>query len=232
MQVPISPNKPYPENEKLLQDILACENVLFVGAHPDDIEFYCSALVLSLKKQGSSVTFVIATRGGKGRSGKARQRLEQLRTRHQLDAARVLGGEIEVILLDYPDKDLPNHTAEFARDLESLIKRKSFDLVMSWDLDHIYNPHPDHRAAARAAALAVQKTSCKACYYGTKLPNLWLGFDDDVFNIKLKAIRAHRTEVPWFFYPLAKRFLTSKDKAEGAKIGIKYAETYRCPWIE
>ncbi|MDH7602941.1 MAG: PIG-L family deacetylase, partial [Armatimonadota bacterium] len=186
------------------------------------------ALVWSLRQQKAHVTFAIGTRGGKGKRGKAKEHLESLRSRHQLDAARVLGG-VEVVLFDYPDKNLSSHVARFASDLSRLIAQKKPDLVLAWDPEHIYNPHPDHQAAARAAVTALESTPCAVCYYGTTQPNLWLGFSEDVFRIKLKAIRAHRTEVPWFFYPLAKRFLAKKDGAEGAKIGSRYAETYRYP---
>ncbi len=226
--VPIAANRPSAYNDALARKILSCRNVLFVGAHPDDIEFYCSGLIVSLKRRGSQVTFAVGTRGGKGRQGKAKQRLENLRSHHQLDAARVLGG-VDVVLFDYPDKDLSSRVEEFAAKLRQLIAQRKPDMIVAWDPHHIYNPHPDHIAAARAAEMAVNVVSCAICYYGTTQPNLWLGFEDDVFRVKLKAIRAHRTEVPWFLYPFAKRFLTKKDKTEGAKIGAAYAETYRCP---
>jgi len=226
-RVPISTTSPGPDNEAVLKQLLDAKTVLFVSAHPDDIEFYCAGLVHTLRTHGAEVIFAIATRGGKGRQGAAKTRLEGLRSRHQLDSARTLGGA-EVVFYDYPDKDLPSHVNQFAADLKRLIAQKKPDVILSWDPDFIYNPHLDHQAAAKAAKIATDAHGSKVCYYGTREPNLWFGFGDDVFQIKLRSIRAHRTEVPWYFLPFARRFLTKKDTGEGAKIGPKYAEVYRC----
>ncbi|MGQ9454580.1 MAG: PIG-L deacetylase family protein [Armatimonadota bacterium] len=224
--VPVSQNNPLPDNSTLVGKLFHSQRVLFVGAHPDDIEFYCSALVYSLKKRGVDVIFAIGTRGGKGRHGEAKTRLEALRTRHQMDAAHVLGG-VEVIFFDYPDKNLTAHIDDFASRLQELVERKRPDVLFSWDPEYIYNPHPDHLAAAQASSMITNSGFLKVCYYGTKKPNLWFGFGCEIFRLKLRAIRAHRTEVPWFFYPLAKRFLAAKDGAEGSKLGSPYAETFR-----
>lgn len=224
--VPISQNNPSPDNSALVGKLFRSQRVLFVGAHPDDIEFYCSALVYSLKKRGVDVIFAIGTRGGKGRRGEAKTRLESLRTRHQMDAAHVLGG-VEVIFFDYPDKNLTAYIEDFASRLRELVEREKPDVLFSWDPDYIYNPHPDHLAAAQASARIANSGSLKVCYYGTRKPNLWFGFGHEIFRLKLRAIRAHRTEVPWFFYPLARRFLAAKDGAEGSKLGSPYAETFR-----
>jgi len=226
-RVPISTNTPQSDNADLVAQLLSAKRVLFISAHPDDIEFYCAGLVHTLRKRGAEVTFAIGTRGGKGRQGAAKARLEGLRSRHQLDSARILGGA-EVVFYDYPDKDLPSHVDEFAADLKRLVAQGKPDVVLSWDPDFIYNPHLDHQAAAKAARIATDALGSKVCCYGTREPNLWFGFEEDVFQVKLRSIRAHRTEVPWFFYPFARRFLTKKDIGEGAKIGSRYAEVYRC----
>ena len=226
-RVPISASPPLSDNADRVNELLSAKRVLFVGAHPDDIEFYCGGLVHTLLKRGAKVTFLIGTRGGKGRRGAAKARLEGLRTRHQFDSARILGGA-EVVFCDYPDKDLPNHIEEFAGDIKALIEELKPEVVAGWDPDFIYNPHPDHRAAAAASMTAAEALGCRVCCYGTREPDLWFGFGESTFRVKLRSIRAHRTEVPWFFYPLARRFLIRKDTAEGAKIGSKYAEVYRC----
>lgn len=225
--VPISQTNPRPENDRLVTRILSAKRALFVSAHPDDVEWYCGALVHEMRSRGTEVTFAIATRGGKGLNGAAKRSLEGLRTRHQGNAARVLGG-VEVVLYDYPDKKLPEHIEEFARDVELLIKKEQPDLVFSWDPDHIYNPHLDHQAAARAARIAADRLGSKTCYFGSTEPNVWFGFDDNAFKVKLRSIRAHRTEAPPIWFSLGKRFLLKKSKGEGEKIGAKYAEVFRC----
>lgn len=209
----------------MLDRVLGINKALFIGAHPDDIEFYCGGLVHMLLNRGTEVIFAVATRGGRGKSGRARERMESLRTQHQLDAAEVLGGA-RVVFFDYPDKYLQDYSEPLAGDLRKLIEQESPDMVFSWDPEHIFNPHPDHSAAAQAGNIAA--SGCPLCYYGTRMPDIGIGLDEDVFRVKLKALRAHRTEVPWFFYPLVKRTLIKRMRPKGEKVGRAYAEVLRC----
>jgi LmbE family N-acetylglucosaminyl deacetylase len=225
--VPVSHTKPGPDNDRLLAEILSAKRVLFVSAHPDDIEWYCGALVREMRTRGILVTFAIGTRGGKGLRGLAKRILEGLRTRHQHNAARILGGA-EIVLHDYPDKQLPEHIDEFARDIEALIERDKPDIVFSWDPDSIYNPHLDHQAAAKAARIATEKLGSKPCYFGCVEPNIWFGFDEEAFKIKLRSIAAHRTECPPIMSILGRRYITDRCAGEGEKIGARYAEVFRC----
>lgn len=225
--VHVSANNPTKDNDRFREELLSTKKVLFVSAHPDDIEFYAAGLVHLLRERGVDVVYAIGTRGGKGRKGAAKARLEGLRTRHQLDAARILGGA-KVVFYDYPDKALPAHVREFARDLTQLITKEKPDVVLSWDPDYIYNPHPDHVAAAQAADIAALDRGVRQCFYGTREPNLWIGYGEDVYQLKLRSLRAHKTETPWPYFLLGKRFLVKKSTAEAAKIHAKYAEVFRC----
>lgn len=212
-------------NQNMLDQVLSVRKALFIGAHPDDIEFYCGGLVYMLLERGAEVVFAVATRGGRGKTGRAKERMESLRTRHQHDAARVLGGA-RVVFFNYPDKHLQEHIELLTEELRLLIESEAPDMVFSWDPEHIYNPHPDHRAAAQAGHIAA--SGLLLCYYGTTNPNLRIGYDESVFRVKLRALRAHRTEVPWFYYPLVKRMLIGRMKPEGEKVGSPYAEVLRC----
>lgn len=227
--MPVSQTDPSANNDQARDELFRSKRALFVGAHPDDIEFYSAGLVHLLRKHDVDVIYAIGTRGGKGRNGRAKARLEGLRTQHQQDAARIIGGA-RVLFYDYPDKDLPSHVQAFANDLRELILKEKPDIVFSWDPDYIYNPHPDHVAAAQASDIATPDTDARRCFYGTRRPNLWVGYGEDVFRLKLRSLRAHRTETPWPYFVLGKRFLTRKSTAEGAKIDARYAEVYRCSY--
>ena len=41
------------------------ENVLVIGAHPDDIELGCIGTVLKLKSAGKKIIYLVMTNGGK-----------------------------------------------------------------------------------------------------------------------------------------------------------------------
>ncbi len=214
---------PSPDNQAMLERVLSVRKALFIGAHPDDIEFYCGVLARMMADKGTDVVFAIATRGGRGRMGRARERMESLRSAHQEEAARMLGAR--VVLFDYPDKDLSRHVEPLSEDLKDLVAREGPELVFSWDPDFIYNPHPDHQAVADASRLAAEGRPM--CFYGTRRPNLWVGCDGPAFRAKIRAIRAHRTETPWYFWPIPRRHLLTRSRGEGAKVGAAYAEVYR-----
>ncbi|MCE5323456.1 PIG-L family deacetylase [bacterium] len=220
----ISANNPAQDNSSRLSRIFEAKRVLFIGAHPDDIEFYCGGLVHMLGKNGTQITFAIATRGGKGHNGWMKKRLEKLRTTHQFRSAAILGG-VDVVFCDYPDKSLASHIDAYASDLKTLIKSTDPDIIFSWDPDYIYNPHPDHQASADAGALA--SAGRHIFYYGTREPDLWVGFDEDVYSVKLKSLRAHRTETPWYYWLLIRGAFIKKLIGEGAKVSRPYAETLR-----
>lgn len=223
--MPISPNNPTENNAALCEALLASKSALFVGAHPDDIEFRAGGLVHIMRQRGVEVIFCIATRGGRGLPGPVGRALERIRTRHQMLAARILGG-VEVILYDYPDGRLRDFVQPFAEELRSLISSRQPDVLLAWDPESISNPHPDHQAAADAARTA--SSDLRTCFYGTLQPNLWVGLDDESLTAKIRALKAHGTETPWVYFDLrVKKHLIAGLRAEGAKIGCDHAETFR-----
>lgn len=224
--MPVSAATPTSESAEFSEELFACKKLLFVGAHPDDIEFYAGGLVHKLLQGDAEVLYAIATRGGKGRTGRAKDRLEGLRTQHQLDAAQIVGGA-RVVFYDYPDKGLPARVNELVKDIRDLIASEEPDIVLSWDPDHIRNPHPDHVAAAQAVDIAALDADVPRCFYGTRQPNLWVEYGEEVFQVKLKSLRAHRTETWWPYFLLGRRFLTKISVDEGRKTGAKYAEVFR-----
>lgn len=228
--MPVSSNQPTNENDSMREDLLSSKKVLFISAHPDDIEFYCGGVVSMLCECDACVIFAIGTRGGKGCKGWRKRRFERLRTQHQMDSARILGGA-KIVFFDYPDKELHRFIDPFARDLKELIDNEHPDIILSWDPDYIYNPHSDHQAAADAARFAATGSDARIAYYGTRKPNLWIGFDEETYRIKLKSLKAHRTETPWYFFDLlTKKPFVEKLMGEGKKIGAKYAEVLRVVW--
>lgn len=217
---------PRSNNPDLLAEMLSAKRVLFVGAHPDDIEFYCGGFVYYLRKAGVEVTFLIGTRGGKGRKGRSGERLKALRTQHQIDSARILGGAL-VEFCDYPDKLLSQSIEQFSCDIKAIIDRTKPEFVFCWDPDYIFNPHPDHQAAAYASHTAACKANATLMYYGTRLPDMYIGLDAEAYHAKIQSLRAHRTETPWYYWILLSKRLRKKLMQSGAQIECKYAEELR-----
>ena len=137
--------------------------MLVTCAHPDDVDFGCSATVATFVDRGIQVAYCIATDGEAGGSDRAQPRAEmaEVRRREQMAAAAVVGVS-EVWFLGHPDGQLAP-TLELRRDFTRVIRQFKPDLVIAqsperrWDV--IYASHPDHLAAGEAAIDAVYPDS-------------------------------------------------------------------------
>lgn len=80
------------------------QRVLFVTAHPDDVDFGTAGTVAAFTKAGLEVTYCIATNGDAGGSDRSvsREDMAALRQREQRDAAAEVG-VTDVRFLGHPD---------------------------------------------------------------------------------------------------------------------------------
>lgn len=123
--------------------------LLVFGAHPDDIEFGCGAVVFKETQAGRKAHFVITSRGETGTSG-----TPEIRAAESTKAAELLGATIEFIELD-GDAHLEVR-AEHAVRLAEIIRLHRPSTVLAPTC--VENQHPDHwrlgklvRDAARLA---------------------------------------------------------------------------------
>ena len=123
--------------------------LLAFGAHPDDIEFGCGAVIASEARAGRKVHLVVCSRGEAGTNGTPAQRIAEAAS-----AAKILGATIEFLELD-GDAHL-EICAAHAIKLAEIIRRFRPGGVLAPSL--VENQHPDHwrlgklvRDAARLA---------------------------------------------------------------------------------
>jgi LmbE family N-acetylglucosaminyl deacetylase len=135
--------KPMPEDWK---------RALAVVAHPDDLEYGCSAAIAAWTDGGREVTYVLATRGEAGIDTLEPSKCGPLREREQRASAAVVG-VTEVEFLDHKDGVVEYGTA-LRRDIAAAIRRHRPELVIT--LNHrdtwggvAWNT-PDHVAVGRA----------------------------------------------------------------------------------
>ena len=123
--------------------------LLAFGAHPDDIEFGCGAVIASETRAGRPAHLVICSRGEAGTHGTPAQRTAEAKK-----AAALLGASIEFLKLD-SDSHLEIRAAHAIK-LAGIIRRVKPSVVLAPSL--VENQHPDHwrlatlvRDAARLA---------------------------------------------------------------------------------
>jgi N-acetylglucosamine malate deacetylase 1 len=123
--------------------------LLAFGAHPDDIEFGCGAVIARETQAGRKAHFVICSRGEAGTYGTPKIRMAEAKK-----AAMLLGATVEFLELD-GDSHLEVRAAHAVK-LAGIIRRVRPNVLIAPSL--VENQHPDHwrlgklvRDAARLA---------------------------------------------------------------------------------
>jgi len=175
----------------------AAPRLLAIGAHPDDVELAFGGLLGRARRAGLAIAIVDLTAGEAGRRGGAPLRLAEA-----AGAGRALGAASRRCL-HFADGDLARCEA-LTPALVSLLRTEEPALV----LGHAdFDPHDDHRAAARALAEARAILGARApaelCgaparmpeTYPAPPPTLRLQLDADEYAAKRAAIALHRSQL-------------------------------------
>jgi N-acetylglucosamine malate deacetylase 1 len=215
-------------------------DLLFIGAHPDDVELSCGATVAKSVKGGLRVGMVDLTRGEMGTRGTA-----QTRKREARNSAKILGAAFRE-QLDFGDGGL-----EIGREQEMIlievIRRTRPSIVFAPYPD---DRHPDHVRAGRLVTdvafyaglkaidtgLAAHRPQAVVYYFQhyVHAPTFIVDVTAS-WETKMRAIAAFKSQ---FYDPRSKEPLTVLSKPEfiemieargrhfGAQIGAKYGEPF------
>lgn len=208
--------------------------LLVFGAHPDDIEFGCGAIIAAETGRGRSVHFVVCSLGEAGTNGTPEQREHESR-----QAAEILGASIEFIQLD-GDAHLELKT-EHTFKLAEIIRRIRPSTVLATTCEE--NQHPDHsrlgklvRDAARVARYGglheiagLEVHSIQQLFYYAVTsegepreltPMLFDISSPDVFSKWTSAMSAHGTQAATRDYIDLQH---TRARLLGARAGVAYA---------
>ena len=192
------------------------QRILFVTAHPDDLDFGAGGTIAQWTAKGIEVFYCICTNGDQGGEDPSvpREEMPKIRQREQRDAAKALGVPSETIeFLNHRDGWLVP-TIELRKEIVRVIRKvKPQRMVIqsperNWD--RIPASHPDHMAAGEAAIQAVYPDARNAFAFEDLLKNeklepwrvreVWVmshkepdHFVDitDTFDLKIAALNAH-----------------------------------------
>lgn len=184
------------------------EHVLVMLPHPDDESFGVAGLIAQSRKRGIPVTYACGTLGEMGRNMGSptyanRETLTELRKQELINACKEMD-VTDLRMLGLRDKTLEFEDDEYLADvMERIIDEVKPTLIVTFYPGH--GVHPDHDATGEAVIRALYRkkkedrpvTYCMAI---TKNREEVLGNADividitDVADIKLNALRAHRTQ--------------------------------------
>jgi LmbE family N-acetylglucosaminyl deacetylase len=207
-------------------------NVLVIAPHPDDETIGCGGTLCRHAAKGDRVVAVFLTSGELGLKHLPRERAWAIREREAKVAAKILG-LAAVEFLRQPDWTVGDQAAEAARALCPILKRETPQLIY---LPHPRDWHPDHRAALtvlRAALRNAEDPAPELRGYEVWTPLSEHDHVEDITAVmprKLRALRAHRSQLREFNYERAVRGLNQFRGELAAK--CRYAEVFQTAPLE
>ncbi len=216
--------------------------VMVVTPHPDDAEFGAAGTVARWAREGKRIVYVVCSSGDKGTSdpNMKPEELVKIREQEQLAAAKLLGVS-DVVFLRYIDQALED-TPEFRKDIVRQIRRYQPEIVIAADPYRRYLWHRDHRISGQVTLDAVFPYARDRLAYPDLLEEglephkvkevlLWATEDPnyrsditDTFDIKLAALRCHKSQVGDFIRVEQWVRQRARDMAEGEN--FKLAEAF------
>jgi LmbE family N-acetylglucosaminyl deacetylase len=201
-------------------------NILVVAPHPDDETIGCGGTLCLHAARGDRVVVVFLTSGELGLKHLAREKAWQVRELEAHRAVRHLGiADLEFLRL--PDWMVGEHVQKGARLLSPILRREAPQLIY---LPHPAEWHPDHQAASPLVRAALKRS--RIARPALRAYEVWTPLQeyDHVENIsqvmarKLRALRAHRSQLDEFDYERAIRGLNQYRGALAGK--YRYAEVF------
>lgn len=220
-------------------------NIIFFGAHPDDLEILCAGTIATCAAQGHTVWMAVATNGNVGSPTLTNAEIAAVRQAEAESAARTLGAAGLIWM---------NENDEFLFDDERT-RLKFVDAVRQAKADVIvtHNPndyHPDHVACSKLASdariLSAVRLIPTAHPHLPKNPELFhmdsiagIRFEPQFYvdvsahyDLKQKAVQCHHSQNAWLksiFNTDLSNFVQVQSAFRGMQAGVRYAEAFVQP---
>ncbi|MGQ9628854.1 MAG: bacillithiol biosynthesis deacetylase BshB1 [bacterium] len=178
-------------------------DVLAIGAHPDDVELGCGAILIKMRKLGYDVAIVELTEGEMGTGGTAEVRYEE-----SMRAAEIIGATRE--MLSFGDCQVMDNYENRLKVAE-IIRKYAPEIVFApyWDGLIPGQGHPDHKATGHLVRHAVgyarlrkmpinfpphtPKLLCHMMLPRNVIPDFVVDITD-VFDVWMEAVKAHASQ--------------------------------------
>jgi LmbE family N-acetylglucosaminyl deacetylase len=218
-------------------------NILALGAHPDDVEFYCAGTLLKYKAQGDKIFIALTTSGNQGSNQhESREEIATIREREQLEAAKRY--EALVRFLRYDDEELQD-TPETRRAVLNAMRWADPDVIFTHFPD---DPSTDHGMTGKLVSEVLLSLPGKLMradeppidkkpsvfYWDTAaginfLPEVYVDISE-VMELKIEALAQHKSQYAWmgvFEQDNLSNFCRTQFRFRGSQAGCKYAEGFR-----
>ena len=216
-------------------------NVLFVGAHPDDIETFCGGTVARYHERGDKLFFCVSTNGNVGSSTIPPAEIAAIRHKEALAAAGMV--DAELLWLDFDDEFLMDSRETRLAFIDAFRKADPDVVFCHWRNDY----NPDHSISGFIVDECIHMASIPNIKTDTpptdKIPPVYfmdtpagVNFEPEIyvditktFDKKIEMVGKHVSQNKWmkdlFGYEL-EAFLEIPAKFRGLQAGVPMAEAY------
>ena len=217
-------------------------NVLFVGAHPDDIECWAGGTAALYARQGHQVYFCVATNGNVGSATLTSEQIATIRHKEALQGAGVIGAQL--IWLNFDDEFLFDSRETRLKFIEAFRIARPDVVFCHWLEDY----NPDHSISGRIVddCISMAKIPLIETEHPPvdKIPPVYfmdtpagVNFVPEVYSDitatfakKVEMVRQHASQAAWmnhvFGYSL-EAFLEIPGRFRGLQAGCPLAEAFR-----
>ncbi len=217
-------------------------NIAAVSANPDDFEMLCAGTMIKYVQKGHKVIFIIATNGEVGSPNLSKKEIAEIRHEEAKKGAKII--EADLIWLDYPDEFLFDSKETRIAVLNALRKAKA-DVVFTHYQDYYNCDHNTISKITNDVGILQTVKNIPTEYPPTENnPYLYfmdtvtgIGFEPDeyvditdVFEIKKKALLAHKSQYTWLKEHSKIDYIDMMEaqaKIRGYQVGVKYAEAFK-----
>jgi len=192
--------------------------VMFLGAHPDDIESGAAGLIMRMSSKAEISLLVF--------SDCEEQPGNRGITKEFEESMKVLGIDKENFkLLDFPNTKFPQNQERIRDTLEKYGKEWKPDVIVTHS---ILNTHQDHKTLTEEA-LRVFRNKSIIMYEDLKstpdfVPNLILSLTREQFEEKLGVLRCYKTQARRYYFD--PDYITSLAKVRGKQMGVEFGEAF------
>lgn len=218
-------------------------NILAIGAHPDDLEYFCGGTLALYAKAGHRVVMAVATSGNVGSPTLSSEEIAKVRHGEQKASCSLIGAEL--VWMGFDDEWLFDDRPTRAKFIDAIRYAKPDVMFVHSQNDY----HPDHRNAGKIAEDARIPSNVRLVVTELpateKIPHVFQmdnitgeGFVPEVYvdvtstmEVKRKMLLSHQSQVAWSakMYP-DMQFdgqMLAQARARGIAAGCEYAEAFR-----
>lgn len=219
------------------------KKILIVAAHPDDEILGCGGTIARLTQEGYVAYTMILGEGLTARD-KKRKRLKRIKDiqilKEQVFRANKIIGVKKVFTCDFPDNRFDKIALlEVIKKIEEIKEKIRPDIVFThykYDLniDHqitykavITATRPKHQESVKIIYSFEILSSTEWNYPLTFCPNVFFDISRTI-NLKLKAMSQYKEELMDYPHPRSLKGLRLNTQYWGMRIGLRYAEAFKC----